>query len=808
MTWRGAASRYGLSGALALVSMVVLGVSTNFATSGDPEWWAGVGASSVGLAFSALWAYRRSPSCPLEAMGRTRYLEVVESLSDNRRAERRRGAGLEAHQVLTALEHHAAIPPHLMAPFGPGSIRLLVGQLGSGKSECAEEWLYRQVSQAKRSRKVPLPMWIGINDLSENVETQVLADLGLEEVRRYGCCVVIDGLDERTDRAGSILRQASQFVLRWPKSRILMTSRALPSQVTDGEFRDDDAIDMPLLSRAKSHQLLRSIAGIDRDDLGEHLNEVLDRPLFVLLVARHATRVEGIEGVPGLIDAVVDSVVASDGYAMYEHLRLLAANTIRAGTAVDPRSFATAEVAERLRSSPLVTTSNNRCAFALATFEQWFAAKSLLEQVIDVTDVLDSLETFDRWKYVLAMVLATGEPTRADGVMESVVRWNPGAASWIIRETHAGGLARPRPHLTPGDSIATATRLRAATAAWLDGVGPLASCFAPFWSFRQTDLDSLSLGVAIDQRRLTVVWCPRNQGGQQPLPLILPNDGMRIGPMAARMHEIPSGVNWVWETTQAHLADDIGNHFASVALQVAEQEEGIVRSELDDLHRWREFRSRVADEEMAVAEEPESLYPIPDIRPSLEAPFGGSTLNTMVARVNQVVAFAMECYVELCETVTPNFGETLALRGLMPVEFYGDVHFIPDPDALRRATAAFGLLEPGIRHVFRPRRSAANEARGPESNVVSLSVNDESRSNAMLTQRDAIWDEFKSYVESRPAYLPFAGGSSIITGTIDVLAIRPATRLALDWLWDDLKRLGFAKGIGLRLPDRFSSGND
>ena len=51
----------------------------------------------------------------------------------------------------------------------------------------------------------------------------------------------------------------------------------------------------------------------------------------------------------------------------------------------------------------------------------------------------------------------------------------------------------------------------------------------------------------------------------------------------------------------------------------------------------------------------------------------------MVERVNRVVAFAMQCYLELCETVAPNFGDTLALRGLMPVEFYGDIRFIPGP---------------------------------------------------------------------------------------------------------------------------------
>ena len=136
MTWRGAISRYGPSGTLALVATIVLGVSTNFATSGGSGWWwAVVGASGSGLCFSGLRAYRRSPSCPLEALGRREYLRVVEMLSDKRRADRRRGAGLNPHQVSVALEHHAVIPTALLRSFTPGSVRLLVGQLGSGKSE-------------------------------------------------------------------------------------------------------------------------------------------------------------------------------------------------------------------------------------------------------------------------------------------------------------------------------------------------------------------------------------------------------------------------------------------------------------------------------------------------------------------------------------------------------------------------------------------------------------------------------------------------------------------------------------------------
>ena len=63
-------------------------------------------------------------------------------------------------------------------------------------------------------------------------------------------------------------------------------------------------------------------------------------------------------------------------------------------------------------------------------------------------------------------------------------------------------------------------------------------------------------------------------------------------------------------------------------------------------------------------------------------------------------------------------------------------------------------------------------------------------------EREALFKEFRSYVESDPAYEPFAGAFSTTSGRINALQPRPATRLAMSWLAKDLVRLGF-------LPDGF-----
>jgi len=76
---------------------------------------------------------------------------------------------------------------------------------------------------------------------------------------------------------------------------------------------------------------------------------------------------------------------------------------------------------------------------------------------------------------------------------------------------------------------------------------------------------------------------------------------------------------------------------------------------------------------------------------------------------------------------------------------------------------------------------------------VSISVNDDVRESALLEDKDALYSEFLRYLEVFPAFAPFAV-FSITSGQIDVLQTRPATRIALHWLWDDLADLGWVRG--------------
>jgi hypothetical protein len=591
MPWRSILSRFGLPVLLGLVAAAVFTNALKNALTGGPWWWWVVGVA-FGLAAVActLWGYKRSqkPSCDYEALGRREYLDQTLASSDARRLRHRRGVGLTEAQAQRSLRHRARVPEALDR-FEPGSIKVLTGPLGSGKSEIAEEWFCAHVARAQAEKGAPIPVWIGIDDLGSALVDKVIAQVGRDALTRFGADIVIDGLDERTQKAGTALLQADDFVSRSPKSRVLLTSRALPAAASDIKLLTHGVVEAPLLSPETSAALIDTVAGVSVGPLGSQLQAATLRPLFALLVAGHASAAKGATGIPELIELVVHDVVTAEGFDLYQQLRKLAVETIRQGGPVDPAAFATTDVVAQLKQSPLIDTRDRFCSFSLATFEQWFAAKAVTEGEVSIDELLDSLETFDRWKYVFAIVLAAGEPSRVDPVMASIARWNPGAAAWVVQETQRGGLSRAMPDIGPANGSDVGVRLRTATGAWLEGLGPLAIAFHPFAMLGTTDFTQVSVAVEIGTHNFSVTWLPSQQPASQlpPVMALSQLDDLTCRGYVHRSLPVPRGLNWVWQTTQEHLASDLTSRFIAIVYRLAEENPGVTQNETRELHAAR-----------------------------------------------------------------------------------------------------------------------------------------------------------------------------------------------------------------------------
>ena len=730
--------------------------------------------------------FAHAPTTPYGILGRAEYLTVLLRSSDQRMHDRRIGAGLSTEQAHRSLRLQPGIPESLTG-LPAGGARLLVGPLGSGKSDIAEQWHRANVAAAQTADTRPIPLWLNPESLDRSLEQQVFDEIGLTALAGIGVDIVIDGLDEHTDRSASAIRQARELVTKWGKSRVVLTSRSM-----DGV--PIPTVDAPPLDTDQSRRLMAVVAGHEIGALDERIEEAVRRPLFALLVAVHASGDEGATGIPDLVDRVVDTVVAAGGHDLYVELQRLAVETIRTGKPVDPERFTTADIATRIRQSSLVTRIGRTCTFSLATFTQWFAAKAVAEGVVDVPAELTSLEAFDRWKYVLAIVLAAGEPEKADAVMAPLARWNPGAASWVIRETHAGGLRRHRPDYTADDWMAVGERMRVAAEAWLVGLGPLAGATFPVRFSGTTDLAEITLAVELDPpHRLRLAWLLRNEIPGEPLDAVERARNLGQRTMTLRGYPITvTGPNWVWEMIRDLLAGDISAEgLAAIVLRVGRNHPSVVGQEQRaQLKRTIpvELWGPIAGE---LVEATESSYPSPDIAASYAAPWGGYTPETMIERARAIAAAAMTCYLELSEILTPNFGDTLGVRGLMPVEFYGDVSYHPDRE---RSTFGFpGPTEPGLAWLLRP-LAQDPEDRDVTANVVSLTLNDEARREELQDGYETFSSWHFERVKARPEYEPFAPNFSLHTGRSRLSGDLPATRFAAEWLWQDLKRLGWATG--------------
>ena len=407
--------------------------------------------------------------------------------------------------------------------------------------------------------------------------------------------------------------------------------------------------------------------------------------------------------------------------------------------------------------------------------------------MVDINDVLNDLGSFDRWKYVLSMILASGEPSRVDPIMAAVARWNPGAIAWIINETESAGLARGQRNISDDNWLETGSRLRLAIGALLDGLGPLAGAFGPFRWANVATLEHLSVIVEARGSSVSTTWLISNQYPDHPLPpVVQPQVTREPVPRSIFMQQaaIPLSRNWVWTTARNILRSDLSDNFTDLVLETASASDGIVRRELQD------SRERVVMDPTDLDSLGRglygSLYPLPDVMPTPPAQWPGFSVEAITSRIYAVTRAAIECYIELCNSVAPKFGDTLVHRGMMPFEYYGNLFY---SGSSKPGMYGIGPSTAGIQWLLRPIGVPLPNGERAGENSVNLTVNNDARSQEIESNRDAFGDAYFLYVATTPGLEPFADSFSVTSGQFDLVDKKPATQMALSWLWRDLMNL-------------------
>jgi hypothetical protein len=712
----------------------------------------------------------------------------------------------------------------------PGDALVIQGPLGSGKTDIALRWLLEERPTGSAAWGAPVPVFLRAEDLRQpTLAASIEAAIGFADAAaRFGVDVVIDGLDERP--GSSVIALAAAFVKQFPKSRVVLTAR-------EGELvpRGFPTAPAPELEVEDVRRLVGAILEVEPWRVGHNWTpdffQACRRPLFALLAAVYGDTAGDSRA--SLVARAVEAALV--GLPVAAELELLALETVRAGSAIDPRAVLGLST-RALTGSSVTVFDGPRVRFVLPIFEQWFAAQAVLSRKVEPTEFSNTDVGFARWRYVLAVALAIGTHETITPSMDHLARTNPAGAAWVVREGVRTDLSRPVARLGE-DAAFLGQQIWDAMAAWMDGLGIMSPVLGPGIGLGTRSPGTLAgVRLVVDlssDGRVTVGWFQRPDEGMPAVSTVLPDrESLRHLPQRLSWGPGPNSEAWAWAYTLEHM-----NHKALTAslrdgdfLAAATPLAGVIRAEyhawlavhvlgfndvwplrispdaalgkIDDLlakitaggatmitvKRFRVEESWLREMRAAIesgATPFEDIWPNPD----LEANFAGANAYSperALERANAVYAGAALAYEDLRQELFPKCGRLLARAATFPALIEGTFESGTDGPW----GGDFGFASIGC--WFRPVRDA--------SQSVPLVGNLKWGNLEHSWASDGDDEAFSTFMKRR--HEDPVGSAFELTSVVEAVVHnsfwgrRPATHIAVDWLLDDLKALGWGEGGG------------
>ncbi|QRY42313.1 hypothetical protein JVX92_15130 (plasmid) [Microbacterium hominis] len=720
-----------------------------------------------------------------------------------------------------------------------GQVRVLVGAFGSGKSEAAERWHLERIEAAAESPDAPHAVWMDAADLShQTVEAALGSMIPVDTWRADGVALVIDGLDETdTARASQLLVQARGLVSSNAKSCALLTSRP---GVLDTE---DVAVPWNGLDPSDAEQLVESVAGSQHVtwSWSSSLRDAITRPFFALAAGVLIAQGQRPNGQADLIRRLVEhalsdlptsaaAVTASD---RYQALRSLAENLTHTANVSDGLTF---QQRALVRETSLIhDRRDGSVEFTLPIFQQWFAAQSILEDSSAVAELCAAPQSFDRWRWTIAVACAAGDAEKVDAIIADCLRGNPGAGAWVVDQVSAGH-GYDLDSSEPLDASTAGSRLLRATRAMVTAMGAMASSLFPVESADQP----IVLGVRVDGPRLTNAWSLQRSTSDVVLELpdeVHPFNSRADGWVASRSGLVPEGVEWPWRLVQDHisggfdrvLASDpqMGPRFGVWHVESMYRAARILLNQSDPWFRPMPVSAIVAAAEQLLRQVPNASdarfnlntrlvhgrvlvdlvdwlseadgdelrrpLPTPDLDPQsrwIWSVYSDKQLQKFHA---EAFGLACEAYDEAVQTCFSSFGWTMSTGADGDFGVIGQIDFYEDPSDGARSPAFASARAPlSTIHLLTERLKDEDPVLASNGRALFTVASD-----------DGAEDWVRSTVNQQRA-APSRSTPFSVRGTyshsmaLDTTASRVATQIAAEWLFDDLKALGLAKGTGPR----------
>ena len=429
-------------------------------------------------------------------------------------------------------------------PMTDGTVRLVTGDLGSGKSTVADRLHQRNVDMYEQGAEGRIPVYARVRLLTaEALDVQVRA-AAFADPAANGVLLVLDGADESPDRDLTTLLTETQALVRsWPGSAAVVFSRSPP------EHRQPDVqnVELPRLGIDDAEALVRRVANrrLWVRSWPDGLRDAVRRPLFALLAGVLIGSEEAAVSIPSLIDRLVDLSLRE---ARQNHpnaldvLSRLAAAWLDTGRAVTLADHAPT-FAERsaISGARLVAVDQaGRLTFPIPVIAEWLGARRLLSDPHLLESIIDDSTRLDRWRYAVTVAVATGARQQTSVLIHMLATRRPAIASWVIGEGASGGWARGDEPLP--DAFEAGAQIRSAMNTWAEGLGPLADLVSLF----KPDGTLLTIAVHTNGQTISTAWC---RGDDLPPVVVDKGDMSEQRILRGRGGHVAGTTTWEWQWT-------------------------------------------------------------------------------------------------------------------------------------------------------------------------------------------------------------------------------------------------------------------
>ena len=731
-----------------------------------------------------------------ESPGRLANLSLLGSESRARCLASWMATGLPEQKALTLADNPSVGDPKPEYEAPPGSVRLVTGEIGCGKSLILERIHQKALQLSKENVNAPLPLHIYARDVVGRLEEAVLVACdGLGDPRQQGANIVIDRADEiGMGDCSQLLYEARVLAGSWPSTSVVIASRIMPP----GEPTQEIAR-VSELTEEETKALVGLASGREATlgvmySLPESIREAIKRPLFALLLGLNLRYDEGVPA--SKAELIANLVQHSHALEKKRDLqintllsRLAVVSTDRGGSPVPATEIvSTPDLRELTETGFVVSNRDGTIAFSLPILTQWFAAQSLSTGLARSEDICRDPRRLENWREALAVAISILTRQEASKVLAPIVELEPAFAAGVLSE----GVRQWGIHKIPAPpALECGNQLREAMQSWIAGIAPLASLIAPV----RADGSLLPAVTQTREESLIAGWL-QNGSASTVVTLSSPAEwhSVKLWRGTQRMARPGSHSAWSWKWTKEELAENLKRlltmrgltvdarpliqennwvvgqaimkrgSFDNTPISVTE-----IQNRLDGLSKhdpllyeeqllWlaplREELSRLQKEGQPYLVSP---WPGPDWESEGGKIWSPYSSQQMLARARAVYPAAIEIYVRIVDRWFPKFKWLLFTAATLP--------------ACLRGTITVDDRGPGISWFLDPQPVGS-------STTVELELSNHFK-------KPELEGLYRKVSALRSA--PIRGFRYVGSSILYIWGPAPATKLAYDWLEEDLR---------------------